>query len=310
MSKDKGRDRFYRLHESINLIDNHQFEKTITELNDAILPVDDITDKEEKRLVVRSNSFINGAIKNLKTLPPPPQNILNAFISPTLSPEYYERSKKIEIAKECIRTAIQGPRRHSADNKEMEMLKLIDRVLTVTTDGFMLQQESNMEVMQVIEEKFAVPQALEKLLKDAQADKADDNQGQQPKEPELIKWRSSQEKLEQLAGELKAEGFIDDPGLFAGQFQCAGIQAAKERCQWEHSDRSLGYLLNKLQHNKLIQQDYNRTQTVKAHFLKKNGAFFSDSFSQNMNNQSAHNKKPSKGSDKIDRVLFDVFGQQ
>ena len=139
MSISKSRDRFYRLHEIINLIDNHQFEKAITALNGAILPVDDIADKEEQRLVARSNSFINGAIKNLKTLPPPPKNALNEIFYKT--PEYYERQKKIKTASDCVRTVIQGPR--NSTMKEIE--NKINAILHEVYEMSLLLNESQVE---------------------------------------------------------------------------------------------------------------------------------------------------------------------
>lgn len=151
MGRNNRKEIFYRLHEVINLIDNNQFEKAITALNGAILPVDDITDNEEQRLVERSNSFINGAIKNLKALPELPlKNMYAEMLSP--SPEYYERSKKIEMAKECIRTVIHAPRDPNKKEIDNKINAMENRLRIEILKGQLSQNEQTIDILESISE--------------------------------------------------------------------------------------------------------------------------------------------------------------
>ncbi|MBL6957128.1 MAG: hypothetical protein ISR54_10010 [Chlorobium phaeobacteroides] len=88
---------------------------------------------------------------------------------------------------------------------------------------------------------------------------------------QYIIWRDTTEHLEELAEKLRTEGFIDDANIFTGQFQCAGIRAAKKLCQWLDDSALLVYLFDRLKQENLINKKNYRDKLLTNRFQDEKG---------------------------------------
>lgn len=106
---------------------------------------------------------------------------------------------------------------------------------------------------------------LPEVISDAEVGKlAADEQVEEKQQ--LIKWLGTKEDLEQLAGELKNMKIIDDADIFSGQFQCNGVQAVAERCQWLKGVNLLVYLFDRLKELEKVFRKRCTDNTVSNHF--------------------------------------------
>ncbi|RXK89052.1 hypothetical protein EST62_00480 [Chlorobaculum sp. 24CR] len=107
---------------------------------------------------------------------------------------------------------------------------------------------------------------------------------------QFIGWSGTPGQLERLADELQKEKFVASTEAFTVQFMDTGA-TVEEPCKWLNTDRSLGYLIDRLIHKEAIPKETNTTKTAIKHFLRKDGSKISDSLDQNRSNQKNQAKK-------------------
>jgi len=144
---DRGKKRRY--YSVLRLIDDLRLDDAVLALQDMIIVLDDIKKWEAFELAKRNNSFVRGAIKNLKEASPPP--IVNALAG-TYPPEYLAWQERISIAKECVQIVIEqgGWRPESADSVTKDYLNLRLRALELRLK--VSQIEESIDVLESIEE--------------------------------------------------------------------------------------------------------------------------------------------------------------
>lgn len=116
--------RVNRLYGILKLIDRDAYAEAIIALQKEIMPVNHNSSQSEQRVVLRANSFINGAIQNLqKTLNPPQVNVLTPSGVEEWGDFQKEKEEIKELAELCVRTVIQGPRDQAAIEMEERLYK-------------------------------------------------------------------------------------------------------------------------------------------------------------------------------------------
>jgi len=291
------RERKDGLYDALRLIDGEKFDVAISVLQKAI---GEAVSHNREGLIKRSNSFLNGAIKTLQEVSefePPMVNML----SPEGQKRWNEFRRKVDekkdMASRCVRTVIEteGGRRF-LEGKHGGLMRE-----GLPGDNGLVPQavlDGIDELKAMISRGDSVPgepakQAAETAAGDGAADR------------QFIGWRGTPEQLERLAVELQEEKFAASAEAFAGQFKDKEGTAG-EPCKWLHTDRSLGYLIDRLIHKEAIPKETNITKTAIKHFLKKDGSKISDSLEQNRSNQK-NQARNSRGFDTIDNIINKAF---